>query len=782
MDNDKLEPDVDVKGDVTHKEGGMQVRSIRLTDLSASLAEELAVLDVDQSGTLSISEIIESVRMYRESRRQYGIALKIIVALCILALIQVGAIVGAVWALLVKVKDTETSLDSGTVMLLDKGNGGLVHTGIASQDYPLKVDMEDGVLQRAQRLSFWSDGRSFASFKVTGYARYEDAGQKELSIILNEVGKLTLTRQGYSFSESVGDLLAGFGFLLSNKTTGKGRKLETSPGDGITSMVTSTYLDGGYTGSSSPDLVNSLFYLAPNGITVMCPAAAAGDSGVLNGIKYTKRTREEIMDANAATTCTSGVKDMHGLFGNEDFDSDISTWDTSQVTSMSSMFAGASKFNQDIGKWDTSQVTDMASMFAGASNFDQDIGGWDTSQVTNMASMFAGASNFDQDIGRWDTSQVTNMASMFASASKFNQDIGKWYTSQVTDMSQLFNSASSFDQDIGNWNTSQVTSMVSMFSIANSFNQDIGNWNTSQVRSMRSMFSFASNFNQDTGKWDTSQVTDMAFMFFSASSFKQDLSLWCVFHFISEPSSFAFNTQLQPNQLPVWGRPCFFLDGNGVTVRCPARHVGEVGLVRGVEYTKRTRDLITEDNAATTCTSGIQDMSYLFRGTAFNGKISTWDTNEVTNMRFMFYDASSFNQSIGSWNTSQVTDMERMFEFASNFNQDIGEWDTNQVTNMDAMFASASSCNQDIGLWNTSKVTRMDAMFASASSFNQDIGHWNTGQVLSMDAMFAGASSFDQNISSWCVEGISSKPFNFDASSGFANNDNKQPQWDQPCL
>eukprot|EP00894_Picocystis_sp_ML_P004231 jgi/Pico_ML_1/54748/g616.t1 len=80
MDNDKLEPDVDVEGDVTHKEGGMQV----------------------------------------------------------------GAIVGAVWALFVKVKDTETSLDSGTVMLLDKGNGGLVHTGIASQDYPLKVDMEDG--------------------------------------------------------------------------------------------------------------------------------------------------------------------------------------------------------------------------------------------------------------------------------------------------------------------------------------------------------------------------------------------------------------------------------------------------------------------------------------------------------------------------------------------------------------------------------------------------------------------------------------------------------------
>eukprot|EP00894_Picocystis_sp_ML_P003894 jgi/Pico_ML_1/54411/g4764.t1 len=63
----------------------------------ASLAEELEVLDVDQSGTLSVSEIVESVRMYRESKRQYGIAMKIILALCVFALIQVAAIVGTVW-------------------------------------------------------------------------------------------------------------------------------------------------------------------------------------------------------------------------------------------------------------------------------------------------------------------------------------------------------------------------------------------------------------------------------------------------------------------------------------------------------------------------------------------------------------------------------------------------------------------------------------------------------------------------------------------------------------
>lgn len=47
--------------------------------------------------------------MCRESRRQYRITMKVIIALCISALIQIAAIVGTVWALLVKVKDTEIS-------------------------------------------------------------------------------------------------------------------------------------------------------------------------------------------------------------------------------------------------------------------------------------------------------------------------------------------------------------------------------------------------------------------------------------------------------------------------------------------------------------------------------------------------------------------------------------------------------------------------------------------------------------------------------------------------
>jgi len=108
-----------------------------------------------------------------------------------------------------------------------------------------------------------------------------------------------------------------------------------------------------------------LFFLAENGVTVLCPDAKVGDMANVEGESYTKRTREDLDNLVGADignehirlTCTSGIIDMSQLFLDEaDFNQNISSWDTSQVVSMVSMFSGAIMFNQDIGKWDTSQV------------------------------------------------------------------------------------------------------------------------------------------------------------------------------------------------------------------------------------------------------------------------------------------------------------------------------------------------------------------------------------------------------------------------------------------
>ena len=132
-------------------------------------------------------------------------------------------------------------------------------------------------------------------------------------------------------------------------------------------------------------------------------------------------------------------------------------------TSMASMFQNATNFNSDISRWNTSNVTNMSSMFQSASAFNRPIGGWVTSNVTNMSYMFNGASAFNQSIRNWITSNVTNMSSMFQSASNFNQNIGSWNTSNVTDMDSIFNGASKFNNGQAAGGTTQKMNWIISF-------------------------------------------------------------------------------------------------------------------------------------------------------------------------------------------------------------------------------------------------------------------------------------------------------------------------------
>jgi surface protein len=156
--------------------------------------------------------------------------------------------------------------------------------------------------------------------------------------------------------------------------------------------------------------------------------------------------------------------------------------------------------------------------------------------------------------------------------------------------------------------------------------------------------------------------------------------------------------------------------------------------------------------------SDVTHMSNMFSGCkklnptgAAATAMDNWNTESVTNMTGMFYEAAAFNQNTGNWNTANVTDMYAMFELAAAFNQDIGHWNTSNVTNMGNMFLSlgATAFNQDIGNWNTAKVTDMENMFYGATAFNQDISRWNTANVTQMGTMFFGATAFNQDIGHW---------------------------------
>ena len=378
-------------------------------------------------------------------------------------------------------------------------------------------------------------------------------------------------------------------------------------------------------------------------------------------------------------------------------------------------------------------------------------------------------------------------------------------------MSSMFFEASAFNGNIGGWDTSNVTYMMAMFFHTSSFNQDIGVWDTSNVISMGGMFRYAQVFNQPIGNWDTSSVIDMDWMFAFASSFNQDLSGWCVTNIGSEPTNFDIGATswTLPNSRPVWGT-CPFVttwdtslgDGTTVTlalagtvdatidwgdgsatehVTTQGPHVHDYGsdgiytvsvtgsvtaynsLSKGGAISERKK-LVSVDNWGQL---GFTSMYGAFANCSNLVSVPTTSDGieAVTNMGYMFCNASSFNQDISGWDTSSVTNMNHMFGGASSFNQDIGGWDTSNVTNMYAMFWDADSFNQDIGVWDTSSVTNMGYMFFRADSFNQPIGGWNTSSVTDITGMFYNASAFNQDLSGWCVELIEDEPTDFDTGA-----------------
>ena len=354
--------------------------------------------------------------------------------------------------------------------------------------------------------------------------------------------------------------------------------------------------------------------------TCVCPYAEVGYTAVVDEVTYTvvddSTIAGQIANGNV-NLCTTLVTDMSGgnntgknFFNDTSFNSDISFWDTSNVTNMSFMFISAGSFNQNIGNWNTSNVTDMEAMFANTLAFNQNIGSWDTSSVTNMNYMFYLATSFNQDIGGWNTSSVTEMYSMFNQATAFNQDIGSWNTSNVTDMTYMFYRLNVFNQDIGNWDTSSVTSMAGMFNSANSFNQDIGSWDTSSVTDMNNMFEDATSFNNggssSINNWGTSSVTRMWSMFAGASTFNQDIGNW---------------------------------DTSSVT-----------SMSHMFNGTPFNQDISGWD------TSSVTSMGYMFYyNQSFNQDIGSWDTSSVTNMVYMLQSASAFNQDLTGWCVTNIT-------------------------------------------------------------------------------------------------------------------------------
>ena len=143
-------------------------------------------------------------------------------------------------------------------------------------------------------------------------------------------------------------------------------------------------------------------------------------------------------DLNSWNTNMATTKNM--FKDAESFNGNISNWDVSNVNEFNGMFKGATSFNGDLSSWVLEGQADdgpgggeltLNSMFED-SNYNQSLNTWDTSNVVSMSNMFANNTTFNQPLDSWDTSNVITMSNMFLNSTAFKQPLDSWDFSEVT--------------------------------------------------------------------------------------------------------------------------------------------------------------------------------------------------------------------------------------------------------------------------------------------------------------------------------------------------------------
>ena len=114
--------------------------------------------------------------------------------------------------------------------------------------------------------------------------------------------------------------------------------------------------------------------------------------------------------------------------------------------------------------------------------------------------------------------------------------------------------------------------------------------------------------------------------------------------------------------------------------------------------------------------------------------LSSFNTQNVTNMKYMFYNCNNLkNLYLSSFNTQNVTNMSYMFSDCKNLkNLDLSSFSTQNVTNMSYMFNNCSKLEKlDLSSFNTPKLSNMSYMFYGCSNLQIiDLSSFNTKNVI----------------------------------------------------
>ena len=204
--------------------------------------------------------------------------------------------------------------------------------------------------------------------------------------------------------------------------------------------------------------------------------------------KFNTQNLENIRAMFCKCTQINSIPDMNKWFNNKD----------SRVKNISMLFSGCKNLNIiNFPKWYSSKLEDMSYLFNRCTNLKEihNIGKLNTDNVTNISGLFNYCKNLINIPSlSWNTQKVENMNLIFQSCSSIEKinDIQKWNTKNVKSMNGVFSMCTRLKvlPNIGKWSTENVKEMIGMFNKCSSLENipDLGKWNVSNVNNASAMF------------------------------------------------------------------------------------------------------------------------------------------------------------------------------------------------------------------------------------------------------------------------------------------------------
>lgn len=328
-----------------------------------------------------------------------------------------------------------------------------------------------------------------------------------------------------------------------------------------------------------------------------------------------------------------------------------------------------------------------------------------------QVAVFRGALSFDQEL-KWNLSNVETVVSMFEGAGAFDRELDTWDTSNIIDARRLFAAATSFsDGSISSWDVSRMVNLDEMFTGATSFNGDLGNWNLTNAKSLRHMFA-------------------------GADSFSHNLCTWKKFMLSNEPET---NDMFVKSGCPSSADPFVTArDAGPLCHYCSQRPCND----NSTDSTEQCTPLMHGDELRKVIAAYRQDASrYTAVASTYGYPIGKWNTSQLFDFRYAFFNDYSFTDDISEWDTSNAISMVSMFNGATWFRGDLSSWDVSRVIYTSNMFKNAEWFNQDISMWNLTSIHYADRMFYGATRFNQNLCDWRTrflfNETRRVDEMFS---------------------------------------------